>query len=230
MKPVIAWLRGQGVRMIIFLDDILLLAPTVETMNQHARMTISLLESLGFLINYKKSTLFPTQRILFLGMLIDSTTMEFILPTEKSENIQTTFHQANITSSRSPRIHSSSHLVSSLTLSPYPVVTNRVSTSNVRFRHASESLQRGEIRLDLVDKQSTITERKSYSPSDSRFDNLFGCIQNRMGSILGDSSNRRPMEHSRVPGAYKHPGAQGSFLCPEVVYEGSEQEGDLSQN
>ena len=30
----------------------------------------------------------PTQRILFLGMLIDSTTMEFILPTEKSENIQ----------------------------------------------------------------------------------------------------------------------------------------------
>ena len=88
MKPVIAWLRGQGVRMIIFLDDILLLAPTVETMNQHARMTISLLESLGFLINYKKSTLVPTQRILFLGMLIDSTTMEFILPTEKSENIQ----------------------------------------------------------------------------------------------------------------------------------------------
>ena len=142
----------------------------------------------------------------------------------------TTFHQANITSSRSPRIHSSSHLVSSLTLSPYPVVTDRVSTSNVRFRHASESLQRGEIRLDLVDKQSTITERKSYSPSDSRFDNLFGCIQNRMGSILGDSSNRRPMEHSLVPGAYKHPGAQGNFLCPEVVYEGSEQEGDLSQN
>ena len=88
MKPVIAWLRGQGVRMIIFLDDILLLAPTVETMNQNARMTISLLESLGFLINYKKSTLVATQRILFLGMLIDSTTMEFILPTEKSENIQ----------------------------------------------------------------------------------------------------------------------------------------------
>ena len=80
--------KRPGFRMIIFLDDILFLAPTVETMNQHARMTISLLESLGFLINYKKSTLVPTQRILFLGMLIDSTTMEFILPTEKSENIQ----------------------------------------------------------------------------------------------------------------------------------------------
>ena len=88
MKPVIAWLRGQGVRMIIFLDDILVLAPTIDTLNQHARMTINLLESLGFLINYKKSTLVPTQRILFLGMLIDSSTMEFVLPTDKSENIQ----------------------------------------------------------------------------------------------------------------------------------------------
>ena len=67
MKSVIAWLRGQRVPMIIFLDDILVLAPTIETMNQHARMTISLLESLGFFINYKKSTLVPTQRILFLG-------------------------------------------------------------------------------------------------------------------------------------------------------------------
>ena len=76
----------------------------------------------------------------------------------------TTFHQTNITGSRPPGIHSSSHLVCPLTLSPYPAVTNRVSTLVVRLRHASECLQRGEIRLDVVDKKSTTTERKSYSP------------------------------------------------------------------
>ena len=38
------------------------------------------------------------------------------------------------------------------------------------------------------------------------------------------------MEHSRVPVSYKHPGAQGSFFCSEVVHEESEQQGDLSQN
>ena len=119
----------------------------------------------------------------------------------------TTFHQANIASSRSFGIHPSRHLVSSFTSLPYPIITDRVSTSNARFEHASESLQRGKIRLDLVDKQSTMTERKSYSPSDSRFENLLACIQNRMRSILGDNSNRRPMELSRVPGSYKHPGA-----------------------
>ena len=239
MKPVIAWLRGQGVRMIIFLDDILLLAPTVETMNQHARMTISLLESLGFLINYKKSTLVPTQRILFLGMLIDSTTMEFILPTEKSENIQRECR--NLLKTQQPSIRQISRVLGLLEFTRPAIWSAPLHYRHIQLLQIESlrrtcdfdtqvNLSRGEIRLDLVDKQSTITERKSYSPSDSRFDNLFGCIQNRMGSILGDSSNRRPMEHSRVPGAHKHPGAQGSFLCPEVVYEGSEQEGDLSQN
>jgi hypothetical protein len=87
MKPVISWLRGQGVRMIIYLDDILVLAPSVHITNHHARLTIGLLESLGFLINYKKSTLIPAQRILFLGMIIDSTTMQFILPEDKSVTI-----------------------------------------------------------------------------------------------------------------------------------------------
>jgi hypothetical protein len=33
--------RGQGVRMIIFQDDILVLAPLIKTLNQHTRMTIS---------------------------------------------------------------------------------------------------------------------------------------------------------------------------------------------
>ena len=38
------------------------------------------------------------------------------------------------------------------------------------------------------------------------------------------------MEYSRISGSYKYLGAQGSFLCPKVVHEGSEQQGALSQN
>jgi hypothetical protein len=34
-----------------------------------------LLESLGFLIKYKKSNLIPSQQIVFLGMLVDSASM-----------------------------------------------------------------------------------------------------------------------------------------------------------
>ena len=67
MKPVVASLRSQGVHLIIYLDDILILASLIETLNRHKKLAISLLESLGFLINYDKSNLTPSQQICVLG-------------------------------------------------------------------------------------------------------------------------------------------------------------------
>ena len=88
MKPVVASLRSQGVRLIIYLDDILIIASSIETLNRHKTLAISLLESLGFLINYEKSNLTPSQQIVFLGMLVDSASMQFILPQQKAVQIQ----------------------------------------------------------------------------------------------------------------------------------------------
>ena len=88
MKPVVASLRSKGVRLIIHLDDILIIASSVETLNSHKKLAVDLLESLGFLINYKKSSLTPSQQITFLGMLVDSVSMQFILPPMKSVQIQ----------------------------------------------------------------------------------------------------------------------------------------------
>ena len=88
LKPVVAWLRGQGIRLIIYLDDILIMASSVELVKQHKQITIRLLESLGFLINYDKSMLITTQKIQFLGLLIDSTQMLFILPETKTTSIR----------------------------------------------------------------------------------------------------------------------------------------------
>ena len=43
LKPVVAWLRGQGIRLIIYLDDILIMASSVEMVKQHKQITIHLL-------------------------------------------------------------------------------------------------------------------------------------------------------------------------------------------
>ena len=88
MKPVVASLRSQGVRLIIYLDNILIIASSIETLNRHKTLAISLLECLGFLINYEKSNLTPSQQIVFLGMLVDSASMQFILPEQKAVQIQ----------------------------------------------------------------------------------------------------------------------------------------------
>ena len=140
------------------------------------------------------------------------------------------FHQANITGPGAPRIHSPSNLVRPFTLPSHSTCTDRVSTSDVRLQHTSEPLQKGKIGFDLVDNQSTIAGGKFHSASNCRSNNLIGCFQNRLGSILGDISDRRTVEYPRVPGSDKHPGTQGSLHCPEVVREGSDQQGDLSED
>ena len=38
LKPVVAWLRGQGIRLIIYLDDILVMASSVELVKQHKQI------------------------------------------------------------------------------------------------------------------------------------------------------------------------------------------------
>jgi hypothetical protein len=83
MKPVIGLLRQLGIRVIIYLDDMLIMAETQEMDKCHAATTVNLLESLGFTINYQKSVLIPTTTIEFLGFLVDSKTLTLSLPKEK---------------------------------------------------------------------------------------------------------------------------------------------------
>ena len=43
LKPVVAILRQGGIRLIVYLDDILLMAPSAEQVLQHAASTLNLL-------------------------------------------------------------------------------------------------------------------------------------------------------------------------------------------
>ena len=83
MKPVITYFRSLGIRMVVYLDDMLILAQTKEDLLKWWSIVLDLLENLGFLINYDKSELEPTQSLVFLGFLINTVSMEIKLPKEK---------------------------------------------------------------------------------------------------------------------------------------------------
>ena len=87
LKPVAAFLRRKAIRVLIYLDDFLLLAAPVERAVKNTQLVVSLLQSLGFSINHNKSLLIPTQAITFLGFQIDSTRMMLSLPAEKTDKI-----------------------------------------------------------------------------------------------------------------------------------------------
>ena len=60
-KPVIAFLRKRGVLCLVYLDDFLILGNSEQKCRKNVKLTVSLLESLGLLVNCEKSCLQPKQ-------------------------------------------------------------------------------------------------------------------------------------------------------------------------
>lgn len=83
IKPLIKHLRSKGFLSINYLDDFLLLGSTRQECLKNVITTISLLESLGFIINYDKSSLIPNSSCKYLGFLFDSKEMTIKLPLTK---------------------------------------------------------------------------------------------------------------------------------------------------
>ena len=63
LKPVVAQLRKMGIRLLIYLDDILIMSETKELAQVHTTMTVNLLSSQGFVINEEKSVFEPTREL-----------------------------------------------------------------------------------------------------------------------------------------------------------------------
>ena len=85
LKPAIEMLRSLGIRLVIYMDDILLIASSEQQLSEHIQITLFLLENMGFIINNKKSFLTPTQNIEFLGIAVNSSSMDLKLKSGRSE-------------------------------------------------------------------------------------------------------------------------------------------------
>lgn len=72
LLPVIAILREQGLRVHHYLDDILLLAVNRDSLLLHQSILTTTLQKFGWIINWGKSILQPTQRMIFLGVELDN--------------------------------------------------------------------------------------------------------------------------------------------------------------
>ena len=63
LKPVTVMLRELGVRLVIYIDDILIMVKTKELAKDHTLGLIHLLENLGFIVHPVKSVTISTQEI-----------------------------------------------------------------------------------------------------------------------------------------------------------------------
>ena len=94
LESVLARLRHQGVRLVMYLDDMLVMSQSREELGRQLAQITSLLESLGFVVNKDKSQLLPVQTIQYLGFLVNSREMKIRLTEEKIVQITTACRKA----------------------------------------------------------------------------------------------------------------------------------------
>ena len=90
LKPVLKLLRSRGFMSVAYLDDLLCIANTFEECVINVSETINLLQSLGFIINFKKSNLTPSRNSKYLGFILDTENSLLKLTNKKKENLLST--------------------------------------------------------------------------------------------------------------------------------------------
>ena len=88
LKPVVAFFRRHGIRMIIYLDDMIVMNQCPLSLSQDLSLITHTLVNLGFVINREKSQFEPVQKIEFLGYEVDSQNLLLSLPNSKLKKIK----------------------------------------------------------------------------------------------------------------------------------------------
>ncbi len=101
MDAALAPLRLQGIRVLNYLDDWLILAHSRELVSRHRDIVLGHIHSLGLRMNAKKSVLLPSQRTVFLGVRLEVVGMAHTGPRAVIDGLPAEV-QETIASARAP--------------------------------------------------------------------------------------------------------------------------------
>ena len=91
--------KSNGDQIIIFLDDILIMANSHELAMQYTDVVIQVLTSLGFVINFPKFILIPSKVLSYLGFEVNSRSNETFLAKRKAFKSKTVYAGNHVLSS-----------------------------------------------------------------------------------------------------------------------------------
>ena len=92
-KHVVEHLQLQGHKVVIYIDDMLILGRDKKACEAATRAALDLLERLGSVVNFEKSSLEPAQEIEYLGFCLNSADMTITAPKKKLANLTKAIRQ-----------------------------------------------------------------------------------------------------------------------------------------
>lgn len=87
MKHPMALLHSVGINAIVYIDDLLIWADSIDQVRTSVAKAIKLLTDLGFLLNWQKSSPIPSTTLKWLGLLWNSAEGTVMVPTEFIQEI-----------------------------------------------------------------------------------------------------------------------------------------------
>jgi ribonuclease HI len=103
MKPIIAHLRQRGIKLTIYMDDLLCWHKNIQKLKEQLSIIIQCLQDLGFQINFGKSDLEPSQVMDFLGFKVNLLEFNLYLTDKKQSQILTKIQDLRLQTSISGR-------------------------------------------------------------------------------------------------------------------------------
>ena len=84
-RPILAFLHSRSIRASMYIDDCISAVKTYSQALCVRDTIVNLLQEVGFVINFEKSSLIPSQQKVYLGFLIDTVLMKVFVTQEKLE-------------------------------------------------------------------------------------------------------------------------------------------------
>ena len=227
----ISLLRKLCVRIIINLDDMLLMTASQEEFLIPQDTLIFLLQHLGFLNKIKKSILTPTSTVGFLGIETDSQEMTLSLSKKKVEKLQTQcseiLDQETVTvrklSTDSQTILHRGGCTSSTSSIPDSSISTDSGNDYAEFlRTKCETFNTGKTKAALVDTKSKPVQWQIFGNPSSTNDNQFRCIQTVFRSFISGQVYKGIMISGGEKLAYKRPGVNGNQIGHSDIYSDTE--------
>ena len=88
LQPVIRHLRQLGLRLVVYIDDVLVLSRSYEESLRHTQLLVETLHHFGFSVHPDKIQAIPTRSIEFLGIQVNSALMQFRVPRHKIRDLR----------------------------------------------------------------------------------------------------------------------------------------------